>query len=155
MPSVSLTSFHSAPVLLFIAALTFLYGQDHPAGKWCERHTALAPSARTDGESSAQLEVGEDLKHRFDVGAHPIDDKKLDTTIHSTVDVAVNESLTFKTSLRMFVNPLTWLPACAYLTTFGLSLTIDGQMANVLFNLFSKNNIGFDQNRAGYYTSIL
>jgi len=74
--------------------------------------------------------------------------------VQSPVDVAVNESLTWKTALKICVNPLTWLPALAYLTTFGLELAIDGQMANILFSLFNKRIHGFDQTKAGYYTSI-
>lgn len=52
-------------------------------------------------------------------------------------------------------DPLTWLPALAYLTTFGVELTIDSQMANILFTLFQKKRPGFTQTTAGYYTSIL
>ena len=75
--------------------------------------------------------------------------------VRSVVDVAINEAPTLKATLVMIREPLTWLPALAYLTTFGVELSIDGQMANVLFTLFQKKRAGFTQTTAGYYTSIL
>ena len=71
------------------------------------------------------------------------------------MDVAINEPLTLKTTVKILTNPLTWLPALAYLTTFGVELAIDSQFAAVLFSLFSKRRPGFNQTTAGYYTSIL
>jgi len=56
---------------------------------------------------------------------------------------------------KIIFNPLTWLPTLAYLTTFGVELTIDSKMADVLFVLYSKSLPGFTQTTAGYYTSIL
>jgi NNP family nitrate/nitrite transporter-like MFS transporter len=82
-------------------------------------------------------------------------DEEMGGNVQSTVDIAVNESLTIETALKILASPLTWLPALAYLTTFGLELVIDSQMANVLFALFGKRIKGFDQTTAGYYTSIL
>ncbi|KIM76890.1 hypothetical protein PILCRDRAFT_825891 [Piloderma croceum F 1598] len=153
------------PVLLFVAALTLIFGQDHPAGKWSERHTLPATSiaiARghhvridhdakkltTDKINGKGLEEG-------DVEVRPVDpDEVMGENILSTVDFAVNESLTYKTAFKILRSPLTWLPALAYLTTFGLELTIDGQMANILLALFGKRVSHFDQTKAGYYTSI-
>lgn len=40
----------------------------------------------------------------------------------SELDVAVNEALTFKSAAKILVNPLTWLPAFMYATTFGFEL---------------------------------
>jgi NNP family nitrate/nitrite transporter-like MFS transporter len=82
-------------------------------------------------------------------------DEDMGGNVQSTVDIAVNESLTIETTLKILANPLTWLPALAYLTTFGLELVVDAQMANVLFALFGKQIKGFDQTKAGYYTSVL
>ena len=79
----------------------------------------------------------------------------LDALVKSTVDVAVNESLTFKTAAKILMSPITWLPAFAYLTTFGLELAVDARMADVLYALFNKRVEGFDQTVAGYYTAIL
>jgi NNP family nitrate/nitrite transporter-like MFS transporter len=71
------------------------------------------------------------------------------------VDVAINEPLTLKTAVKILTNPLTWLPALAYLTTFGVELAIDSKFSDVLFTLFRKKRPGFTQTTAGYYTSIL
>ena len=71
------------------------------------------------------------------------------------LDVAINESLTIKSATKILLNPVTWLPALGYVTTFGLELALDGAMAGVLFGLFNKQIKGFDQQKAGYYTSIL
>jgi len=66
-----------------------------------------------------------------------------------------HEPLTRERVVKIILSPVTWLPAFAYLTTFGLELALDGAMANTLFSLFSKRRAGFDQDTAGYYTSIL
>jgi len=151
-----------APILLFVAALTLIFGQDHPAGKWSQRHdipaTAIAikqgHNVRLDHDE--QLQIQKDEKGLGKVTIHELtaEEAELEQAVQSSVDIAVNESLTLKTAVKIFANPLTWLPSLAYLTTFGLELAIDGQMANVLFGLFNKKIHGFDQTKAGYYTSI-
>jgi NNP family nitrate/nitrite transporter-like MFS transporter len=89
------------------------------------------------------------------VEVRPVEaDEDMGGNVTSTVDVAVNESLTLKTALMILTSHLTWLPALAYFTTFGLELILDAQMANVLFNLFNRHISGFDQTKAGYYTSV-
>lgn len=57
--------------------------------------------------------------------------------IKSDVDVAVNEPLTVKSGMKILANPLTWLPALSYLTSFGFELCIDSFLVNYLFGLFS------------------
>ncbi|KAJ7139302.1 nitrate/nitrite porter [Mycena epipterygia] len=147
------------PILLFVAAITLIFGQDHPAGEWSQRHTLPATTVsnalghhvhpdekmRRESKDEKALEEGA-------VQVHPVEE--LDGNVKSMVDIAVNESLTLKTAMVILANPLTWLPALAYLTTFGLELALDAQMESVLFTLFNKRLGGFDQNKAGYYTSI-
>ncbi|KAJ7909482.1 nitrate/nitrite porter [Mycena leptocephala] len=149
------------PILLTVAALTLIFGQDHPAGAWSERHTLPATAVAIAHGHHVHLDPDEVLRQESkdkksseegDAEVHPVDEEFGD--VISTVDFAVNESLTFKSGMEILTSPLTWLPALAYLTTFGLELALDAQMENVLFNLFSKKIGGFDQNRAGYYTSI-
>jgi NNP family nitrate/nitrite transporter-like MFS transporter len=155
------------PVLLIVAGLTLIFGQDHPAGKWSERHTVPATAIaiakghhvhidRDERKLSLDGKTGEKGLEDGNVEVRSVDiEEEIGGNIKSTVDVAINESLTLETALKIVASPLTWLPALAYLTTFGLELAIDGQMANVLFALFGKNIHGFDQTKAGYYTSIL
>ena len=154
------------PILLFVAGLTLIYGQDHPTGKWSKRHTMAATAIAIaqghqvhvdrDEEPTSLTKVDEKDSEKGIVDVHTVDvDEEMARNVKSTVDIAVNESLTVETALKIFASPLTWLPALAYLSTFGLELVMDAQMANVLFALFGRRIQGFDQTKAGYYTSIL
>ncbi|KAJ6518254.1 nitrate/nitrite porter [Mycena vitilis] len=146
------------PILLTVAALTLIFGQDHPAGAWSQRHTlpatAVAIAHGHHVHEDPDEKKGEEFKgakatEEGSVQVNPVDEE-LDNVL-STLDVAVNESLTFKSAIEIITSPLTWLPALAYMTTFGLELTLDAQMESVLFN---NRLTGFDQDTAGYYTSI-
>lgn len=152
------------PILLTVAALTLCFGEDHPAGSWSQRHrtpaTAIAVQQghelHLDSNEKTELNIDEKkLEAGVVISEVAVVNPELESFVQSPVDVAVNESLTLKTAFKIFTNPLTWLPAFAYLTTFGLELAIDGQMANIFFALFSKKIRGFDQTTAGYYTSVL
>src|ERR1700733_5377270 len=155
------------PMLLFVAALSLYFGQDHPAGSWSHRHriTAVAivvvqcheirldndentgvNTSTTDGKNLEAGLVAHDL-----IRGRPADDSLLP----SPVNLAVNEALTHKTAVEICTSPLMWLPAFAYLTTFGLTLATNGQMANILFSLFTKKIQAFDETKAGYYASVL
>ena len=145
-----------------MAILTLIVGKDHPAGKWSERHnlpaTALAAQQghqvhQDAGEKKTELEKNYGSKD-VEVSARAVDEHDTDINV-TAVDVAVNESLTLKTAVDILISPLTWLPALCYFTTFGLELLVDGKMADVLFALFSNKIPGFNQETAGYYTSIL
>ncbi|KAF8805920.1 putative high affinity nitrate transporter protein 2 [Phlegmacium glaucopus] len=148
-----------APILLFVAGLTLIFGQDHPAGKWSERH--CTPAAALSVQKRQETPSDHDEKHSEEkdrkdlegglVSVEPVNP----ALVKSTLDIAVNESLTLKTALKILASPLTWLPALAYLTTFGVELAIDSKMADVLFALFKPKRPGFTQTTAGYYTSIL
>jgi len=146
--------------------LTLVFGQDHPAGKWSQRHTMPATAIAIAKGHQVHIDRNEETialdaktsekgleKGNVEVRAVEVDEE-MGENVQSTVDIAVNESLTIETTLKILANPLTWLPALAYLTTFGLELVVDAQMANVLFALFGKQITGFDQTKAGYYTSI-
>ncbi|KAJ7719244.1 nitrate/nitrite porter [Mycena maculata] len=149
------------PILLSVAVIILVFGQDHPAGKWSQRHTLPATTIAIAHGHHVHIDADEKFRpesadekglEASDVHVRPvgIDEE----AIESTVDFAVNESLTFQSAATILVNPLTWLPALAYMTTFGLELTLDAQMENTLFGLFSTRIRGFGQDRAGYYTSI-
>ena len=157
----------SAPILLFTACITLIFAQDHPAGKWSERHTLPAAAiAHRDGDELDLRRPEKELHSSSDSSKNEKDAEAV-TTVHpviaeedldlvkSTVDVAINEPLTLKTTLKILKNPLTWLPALAYLTTFGIELAIDSKFADILYVLFRKKLPGFNQTTAGYYTSIL
>lgn len=103
--------------------------------------------------SDVEKEKKRELKRKEQVSVHVVESEQ--PPIQSVVDVAVNEALTWKTALEIVLNPLTWLPALAYVTTFGFELALDAKMADVLYMLYSGKLTGFDQQTAGYYTSIL
>lgn len=57
------------PILLFVAAATLIFGTDHPAGKWSDRHGAVAtaPPASDDQTSIINTKItktksGEDIE---------------------------------------------------------------------------------------------
>lgn len=147
-----------APVLIFVAVLTLIFGWDHPAGRWEDRHHVPAaalqdelnqPEPQNDSESDL-----EKAKKKAQVSVHVVEAADAQPQIKSVVDVAVNEVLTWKTAVKIITNPLTWLPALAYVTTFGFELALDAKMADVLYMMYKGKLEGFSQTTAGYYTSI-
>ncbi|KAH9478950.1 Nitrate transporter [Psilocybe cubensis] len=138
------------------------------AGKWSERHNtpatqlALRQGYQTQytlhhDESATEKNIlgGDSEKAIVSITDPATDSDASDgVVVQSTVDIAVNETLTAAVALKLLVSPLTWLPALGYLTTFGIELAIDSSMSGVLFTLFSKRRPGFTQTTAGYYTSI-
>jgi NNP family nitrate/nitrite transporter-like MFS transporter len=152
-----------APALIFVAILTLIFGQDHPAGRWHERHNIPATEipaneVREDQyksvDHSSDKDRNSEKKGKDHVTVRMVDATKGEGLVQSVVDIAVNQSLTWRTALRIVMSPLTWLPALAYLTTFGFELALDARMADVLYGLFHNKIEGFDQKLAGYYTSI-
>ncbi|KAG2006712.1 nitrate transporter [Coprinopsis cinerea AmutBmut pab1-1] len=157
-----------APVLLTVAAMTLVFGQDHPAGKWSERHNIPAINMADGAEDTQCYDDKHTTKEKdiekkgsqIEVNVHEVQGdepspKARAPVIQSTVDVAVNQNLTFASAMKILTNPLTWLPALAYLTTFGFELALDAKMADVLWEIFNERIDGFDQETAGFYTSVL
>jgi MFS transporter, NNP family, nitrate/nitrite transporter len=147
---------YSVPILISVACLVLFYGQDHPAGDWSQRHILRAGRL---GEEKLKINSecatnDPDLERSEQIGCPEFQDQTGLTDI-DPVDIAINEELTVPGAIQLCLRPVTWLPGLAYLTTFGLELAIDGQMATILFGLFNKRLPGFDQTKAGYYTSIL
>lgn len=97
-----------------------------------------------------------------------VNDNQLAPGITSTVDTAVNQSLTLDMARQVLASPLTWLPSIAYLSeslalsnfcgpevdcelgtaTFGYELAMDANLSNVLYNLYRSPSFG--QTKAGY-----
>jgi NNP family nitrate/nitrite transporter-like MFS transporter len=140
-----------------IAGSIFIFGEDHPCGRWEDRPNSDTVYLEKDHVSSSfdnDFQKKEDkILENARVNTHQGQDG--DVTGNSTVDNAVKGSPTLVTYFRILTSPVTWLPPLAYMTTFGLELAIDGNMGNVLFSLFNKTRPGFTQTIAGYYTSIL
>lgn len=76
-----------------------------------------------------------------------------DLPVASEIDIAVNRKPTLTICRDVILNPLTWLPALAYLTTFGFELAIDSTLANIFFALYASKTFG--QTKAGYVRLLL
>ena len=108
------------------------------------------------GEADQKTFESDRENKELGVYTNPPQGKELDDShVDSTIDGSIKGSPTLETYFRFLISFSTWLPPLAYMTSFGLELAIDGNLANVLFSLFNKKRPGFDQTRAGYYTSIL
>ncbi|KAI5995345.1 major facilitator superfamily domain-containing protein [Pisolithus orientalis] len=139
------------PFLLTIAVATLVFGTDHPAGKWSDRHKAIAHGIKAGGPPPVSLEhkvdsIKKDASGDVEVTVSPVN------ALESELDFAVNEPVTWALVVKVITRPLTWLPALAYLSTFGYELAIDANLANVLFSLYKSPNFG--QTKAGYIASI-
>ena len=55
--------------------------------------------------------------------------------------------------MLILTNHLTWLPALAYITTFGFELAVDASLANVLFGIYKSPTFG--QTKAGYVSPLV
>ncbi|KAF9239855.1 major facilitator superfamily domain-containing protein [Melanogaster broomeanus] len=140
------------PVLLSVAAATLVFGTDHPAGRWSDRHKVVA--TRISGVEPEVTAKDEDAEKKdggsgdVEVTVAPV----LRDNAVSELDVAVSKPFTWRVAYEVVSNPLTWLPALGYLTTFGYELAIDANLANVLFNLMKSPSFG--QTKAGYIAGI-
>ncbi|GAA96346.1 uncharacterized protein L969DRAFT_88790 [Mixia osmundae IAM 14324] len=152
------------PVLFFVAALTLIFGPDHPAGKWSQRHTTPASAIAMKHGHQPQLDHSEravienkmttDKEAQPGVQVRPADaeeEAEMEANVKSEVDIAVNEKLTMKSFVTIISDPLTWLPAVSYLTSFGAELFVDSNVANIIFAIFKTTS--FTSITAGYWTS--
>ncbi|KAG1736105.1 major facilitator superfamily domain-containing protein [Suillus paluster] len=143
------------PILLSVAVATLIFGTDHPAGKWSDRHKVVAPafdgqaitnSNNTNTKFGGHFETGDEKNIQVTISAIS------DENIVSELDTAVNKPVTLNLAYEVISNPLTWLPSLAYMTTFGYELAIDANLANVLFTLLKSPTFG--QTKAGYIAGI-
>ena len=152
------------PILLLIAGSIFIFGQDHPSGRWEERLNSNAFYLEKDDHHDVTSTPDVNKKDFQNKKYKGSENARVDThegqggditLVNSTVENTAKGSPTLKTYFRILASPMTWLPPLAYMTTFGLELAIDSNLGNVLFSLFSTKRPDFTQTQAGYYTSIL
>ena len=137
------------PILLTVATAVMIFGTDHPAGKWSDRHKAIAHNPES-------VHVPEDVEEHFPTKENEGDlekkgglaDVQVTVTPVSELDYAVSEPLTLALTWKIVSRPLTWLPALSYFTTFGYELAIDANLANILLSLYKSKEFG--QTKAGY-----
>lgn len=160
------------PILLLTAVLVMVFGTDHPAGRWSERHNTPAiqvhipcPAEQPGGETPNSAVLAAADSKRLHNNSSPDKEGKEDVEVTvspaitggkgfplSALDVAVNRTLTARAAVQVIANPLTWLPAAAYAITFGFELAIDAYLANILYVRYKSRTFG--QKKAGYIASI-
>ncbi|KAI6148502.1 major facilitator superfamily domain-containing protein [Pisolithus tinctorius] len=139
------------PFLLTVAAATLVFGTDHPAGRWSDRHKAIAHGIK-DADALPASHEHKDYAIKKEGSSDIQVTVSAVQALESELDFAVNEPVTWALAVKVIARPLTWLPALAYLTTFGYELAIDANLANVLFTLYKSPTFG--QTKAGYIASI-
>ncbi|KAF8552378.1 nitrate transporter [Imleria badia] len=150
------------PCLLLAATAIMVFGTDHPAGKWSDRHKAIAH-----GHAGPESDHASEVEKAYATPDETTDDPEKkggladiqvtvepvqDLNMVSELDHAVNEPLTLRLALKVASTPLTWLPALAYITTFGFELAMDANLAGVFLSLDKSKSIG--QTQAGYMACI-
>ncbi|KAG2142480.1 major facilitator superfamily domain-containing protein [Suillus clintonianus] len=144
------------PILLSVATATLMFGTDHPAGKWSDRHNVVAAGPHVSDDQTS-ITDSKNAKSKFGDDIETGDEKNVQVTVTavymaSELDTAVNNPLTLNMASKIIVNPLTWLPSLAYMTTFGYELAIDANLATVLYTLLKSPTFG--QTKAGYVAGI-
>lgn len=146
------------PALLLVSILTLVFGTDHPAGKWSQRHQipAAALVRRLDNHSGHPKITERETADPGNEDATVNEEKtsEMIEELSSDTDVAINEALTMTAAIQIIYSPLTWLPAFSYMASFGLELAIDANLTSVLYSLFHARDSAFGQTTAGYYTAL-
>ncbi|KAF9219483.1 nitrate transporter [Gyrodon lividus] len=147
------------PVLLSVAVATLVFGTDHPAGRWSDRLKVVAAiggpgqeGTVIEGQEPAAFQSSQDAEKKKDGSADVEVTTVRELDAVSELSVAASKPFTWRVVYEVVFDPLTWLPAMAYLTTFGYELAIDANLANVLFNLMESPSFG--QTKAGYIAGI-
>lgn len=141
------------PALLFTALLVIMFGTDHPAGTWDNRHRLNQEKGMLSPESSGEhvsITEKDDLETKTGKGRSSSPTPK-SPTISSDIDTAVNTPLTLPLLIAILRSPYTWLPTLSYLSTFGFELAFESNLSNILFALYKSPSFG--QTKAGYITS--
>jgi len=64
------------PILLFVAVLTLVFGTDHPAGKWSERHTLRATAVAVAKGHELVVDKGEEDVLKRTIHTGHVEEKK-------------------------------------------------------------------------------
>lgn len=145
------------PLLFLTSGTIMLFGRDHPAGKWSQRHqlagTAYEVAAGREVHLDAS-EIREQDRMRGNASgeeAHSSDEKVLTSAPVKTsdfremqpgqkldvVDTAVSEPLTPRTALQVLMDLRVWMCAISYFLSFGLETAMDAALPQLLYGLFA------------------
>ncbi|SOV07019.1 related to nitrate transporter [Ustilago sp. UG-2017a] len=151
------------PCLLLVAGMILLFGKDHPAGKWSQRHQfsgtaiAIAQGEKVELDSSERAEYERTQSTANEKApakaAHFREPNPLDADKRvATVDTAQSEPLTLARLLVILKDPRVWMCIMCYLLTFGLETAMDAALPGLITTLFSSNT--FSAVDAAYAASM-
>lgn len=134
------------PCLLLVAGMILLFGKDHPAGKWSQRHqfsgTAIAIAqgehVQLDSAEAAEYErrAADNEKAPAKAAmfreADPADAGKR----VATVDTAQSEPMTMRRLMAILSDPRVWMCIMCYFLTFGLETAMDAALPGLITTLF-------------------
>ncbi|KAI9569814.1 major facilitator superfamily domain-containing protein [Boletus coccyginus] len=150
------------PCLLLVSLAILVFGTDHPAGKWCDRHKAIAYGRENPESTNAPADSDERVYDTLNNSRADLEKKSRQTDIQVTgagvqdmnmvseLDYAVTEPLTLGLALKIAFTPLTWLPALGYFTTLGYELAMNTNLAHIFLSLYKSES--FSNTEAGYLT---
>ncbi len=134
------------PCLLLVAGMILLFGKDHPAGKWSQRHqfsgTAIAIAqgehVQLDSAEAAEYErrAADNEKAPAKAAmfreADPADAGKR----VATVDTAQSEPMTMRRLMAILSDPRVWMCIMCYFLTFGLETAMDAALPGLIIHPF-------------------
>lgn len=134
------------PALMFVAGLILLFGKDHPAGKWSQRHQfsgtaiAIAQGEKIELDSAERAEYERrtaDNEKGPAKAAHFREQDPADAGKHvAAVDTAQSEPITLKRLMVILADPRVWMCIVCYLLTFGLETAMDAALPGLITTLF-------------------
>ncbi|EST08075.1 Major facilitator superfamily [Kalmanozyma brasiliensis GHG001] len=150
------------PALLLVAGMILLFGKDHPAGKWSQRHqfqgtaVAIAQGEKIELDASERAEyerAAGDREKGPAKGANFREVTPAEAAKHvEAVDTAQSEPMTFKRLMVILVDPRVWMCFMCYLLTFGLETAMDAALPGLLVTLFQSGT--FSAIDAAYAASM-
>lgn len=134
------------PCLLLVAAAILMFGKDHPAGKWSQRHmfsgtaVAIAQGEHVELDASERAEYARTTTDNEKAPAKGANFREADPADAgkrvATVDTAQSEPLTLARLAVILADPRVWMCIMCYLLTFGLETAMDAALPGLITTLF-------------------
>lgn len=150
------------PCLLLVAGMILLFGKDHPAGKWSQRHqfsgtaVAIAQGEHVQLDSSERAQYERRAVDTEKAPAKGANFRELDPAKEgkrvATVDTAQPEPVTLQRLLIILSDPRVWMCIMCYFLTFGLETSMDAALPGLITTLFQSKT--FTSIDAAYAASM-
>lgn len=166
------------PMLFVIAAAILMFGKDHPAGKWSQRHQMAGTAYEVAAGREVHLdhaEIREQERMRERQGGEggqgateaSSNEKMLTSAAPAKtsdfadlapgrkldeVDTAVSEPLTLTTAAKVLTDLRVLMVAVSYLLSFGLETALDAALPQLLYALFASPSFSVED--AAYAASL-